>query len=248
VFGETRTVSATASSGLAVTFSASGACQTVNSALGVVKASDVGECRVTAQQPGGPGVQAAAPVTQSAQIGKATPAITFSGARVEHPRQPFTIPLNASASGGATVQYRLQDDGYGDQLCTVQGGVLAIAQTSGLPRDCIVDAFVAGDAWFEPASVAATFTITPTVVKFTGHSDAVVQGSTATVTVTLNRVWGIEHQSTCGTTSASPESGASSYTVTVQLDATRPIPCTISVQTAQPDAATTIDQVEVQVS
>jgi len=243
VYGETRTLAATASSGLGVTFGATGACQVKNAALGVVQASDVGECRVTVSQPGGPGVQAAAPVTQSTRIGQATPTIQFGDQSFEHPRHPFTIPLSATASGGATVQYRVPND---QQLCSLQGNALSVPDTQGLPEDCLVEAFVDGDPRFEPASATATFTITPTVVRFTDHSDATSDGTNATITVSLNRVWAIDIESSCDGSYDFKE-GSSSYTISVGLPAGRPTPCSIIVQTSQPDAATTTDSVEVQV-
>ena len=68
VYGDTRTVIATASSGLKVGLSAGGACQFANADLGLLKATGVGTCTVTARQDGGPGYRAATPVSVSAQI------------------------------------------------------------------------------------------------------------------------------------------------------------------------------------
>ena len=49
VYGDTRTVIATASSGLKVGLSAGGACQFANADLGLLKATGVGTCTVTAR-------------------------------------------------------------------------------------------------------------------------------------------------------------------------------------------------------
>ena len=240
VYGETRTLSARASSGLPVSISASGACQATNAALGLVQATDVGECRVTASQPGGAGVQPATPVTQSAQIGKATPTIQFSGTHFEHPRHPFSVPLNATATGGATVSYRVTST---EQLCSVEGSSLNVPDTQGLPQDCVVEAYVAGDARFEAASVAATFTIDPTIIKFTSSTGVTSDGTTASFSVSLNRVWGIDIGVCDG--SYDSKSGSDHYTISVALSAL-PVPCVITVSTAQPDAATTVDQLRVE--
>jgi hypothetical protein len=252
VFGETRTVIATASSGLAVTFSASGACQTVNSALGVVKASDVGECRVTAQQPGGPGVQAAAPVSQSAQIGKATPAIQFADQRFEFDRSGAPVPLSATVSSGAPAQFRLVSDDPNGPLCTVDGNQLLLDVPNTRPARCTIEAFVDASGPFEGASASATFTVDPTFVTFTSYSDASVSvdavagTATATVTVELNREWGIDSYSDCDGSTDS-QSGSASYTVTVSFSVGS-APCSIDVSTSQPDGAVTPNNISVPVS
>ena len=248
-FGETRTLSATASSGLAVTFSASGACQVTNAALGVVLASDVGDCRVTASQPGGAGVQAAAPVTQSTQIGKATPAIQFADQRFEYDRSGAPVPLSATVSNGVAPRFRLVSDDPNGPLCTVDGDQLSLDVPNTAPARCVIEAYVDATGQFEAASASATFTVEPTFVTFTSHSDASVSadGASASVTVSLNRVWGIDFYSDCDGSSDS-QSDADSYTVTVSLPATRPLSCTITVSTSQPDGAVTADSVSVPVS
>ena len=246
VYGDSRTVIAVASSNLPVGLSASGACQVVNAAIGLVQATDVGECRVMASQAGGNGYSPATPVTATAQIAKASPTIgNFGGRTIEHPRTPFSIPLTATASGGATVQYRVLPDGYAEPLCVLTGNALAVSQPDGLPRDCVVEAYVDASSRYEAAVAQATFVINPTVVGFTGQSGPDIGPSSASVSVTLNRVWDIEYSSDCGSTSANPASGASSYTVTVQFDdpnLTRPFSCSLTVSTSQPDGAVTTDE------
>jgi hypothetical protein len=74
------------------------------------------------------------------------------------------------------------------------------------------------------------------------------------VTVTLNRVWNIDHTSSCGSTTSSPEGGASSYTVTAVFDADfdgnpdPPFSCDITVSTSAPDGAVTNDIREIPVT
>jgi hypothetical protein len=244
VYGDSRTVIAVASSKLPINLSASGACQVVNAAIGLLQATDVGECRVSASQGGGNGYAAATPVSQTAQIGKASPVIgNFAGKTVEHPRTTFSIPLTATASGGATVQYRVLPDGNDEPLCAVSGNALAVARVFQLPRSCVVEAYVDASSRFQPAVAQATFVINATVVQFTGEGGPNVGATSATVTVTLNRAWNIEHGSSCGSTSASPAGDASSYTVTVVYDDTipRPFSCNIEVRTSAPDGAVTTD-------
>jgi hypothetical protein len=154
-------------------------------------------------------------------------------------------PLTATASGGATVQYRVLPDGYAEPLCVLTGNALAVSQPDGLPRDCVVEAYVDASSRYEAAVAQATFVINPTVVEFTGQSGPDIGPSSASVSVTLNRVWDIEYSSDCGSASANPASGASSYTVTVQFDdpnLTRPFSCSLTVSTSQPDGAVTTDE------
>ena len=249
VYGETRTLPAAASSRLGVTFSATGACQVRDAALGVVQASDIGECRVTVAQPGGPGVQAATPVTQSTQIGKATPTIQFSDQRFEYDRSGAPVPLSATVSNGAAAQYRVTADDPSGPLCTVSGDRLEISVPNSSPARCTIEAYVDATGPFEAAAVSATFTVEPTIVKFTSYSAATVSadGTTAEVTVNLNRPWDIDVSTDCGGTDSS-QSGSASYTISVALSTTRPLSCTIDVSTSQFDAAVRGDSVSVPVT
>jgi len=250
VFGETRTLSARASSGLPVSISASGACQATNAALGLVQAVDVGECRVTASQPGGTGVQPAAPVTQSTQIGKATPTIQFSDQRFEFDRSGAPIPLRASSSSGATPLFRVVADDPDSPLCEVQGSQLLLNTPNTRPASCAIEAYVEATGQLEGAAKSATFTVDPTVVKFTDHSGATVSGDGASVSasVSLNRIWGITYDTDCDGGGGSELGGADHYTVTVSIPATRPVSCTINVYTAIPDGAVTSDNLAIPVS
>ena len=76
---------ASASSALPVVFDAKGACVVDNAVLGVVRASDVGECSITVAQKGDGSWKAAAPVTRSITISRATPVISgFEDTSTEH--------------------------------------------------------------------------------------------------------------------------------------------------------------------
>ena len=245
VYGDTRTVIATASSGLRVGLSAGGACQFANADLGLLKATGVGTCTVTARQDGGPGYRAATPVSVSAQIAKGAQRIEGFGDRsVEHPRTPFTIPLNATATSGAAVRYRLLPDQFGETKCGLSGSSLQVPLFEGLPRNCVVEAYVDGSNVYTAASARATIVLNPTVVRFTGRSGPTVGPTSASAAVTINRRWsGVEHYADCGSTSASPAGESDSYTVTVEYDPAfgSGSPCTLTVSTAAPDGAVTTD-------
>lgn len=86
-------VSATATSGLTVLFGSSGNC-TVNGTT--VHITGAGSCTITASQPGNASYNAATPVPQSFNIGKANASITVTG---------YTVPYDTNshtASGSAT--------------------------------------------------------------------------------------------------------------------------------------------------
>jgi hypothetical protein len=248
VYGDTRTVIATASSGLKVGLSAGGACQFANADLGLLKATGVGTCTVTARQDGGPGYRAATPVSVSAPIAQGTARIDGFGNRsVEHPHTPFTIPLSATATSGAAVRYRVLPDEFGETKCGLSGNSLQVPLFEGLPRNCVVEAYVDASAVYTGASARATIVLNPTVVKFTGRSGPTVGPTSAYVTVTINRRWsGVEHSSSCGSTSSSPDGESDSYTVTVVYDqpATSGASCTLFVNTSTPDGAVTTGTAE----
>jgi len=85
------TVSATASSGLPVTFSASGNCTITG---GEVSLTGAGSCTITAEQAGDANYKAATNVAQEFQIAKATPTISWS---------PSTPIIYGQAIGGAQL-------------------------------------------------------------------------------------------------------------------------------------------------
>ena len=83
--GESFTPSATASSGLPVSFSASGACFFY---AGVVYITSGGSCTVTASQPGGLNFNPAPDVSRTFTIARVRQSITFFSARDEDVRRP----------------------------------------------------------------------------------------------------------------------------------------------------------------
>ncbi|MGD9704685.1 MAG: hypothetical protein AB7Q42_23760 [Acidimicrobiia bacterium] len=255
-YGEPRTINASATSRLAIDFRATGACMVENPALGVIRATDVGECRVTASQGGSADWQPAPPVTRSVTIAKAKPVISgIADSRTEHRRVPFSIPLTASTSSGATVGYRTLADDLGEHYCTIAGTNLEVPLTGGvLPRTCIVEAFVDASRLYDAASVRARFTIDPTIVRFTGHTvGAAPEGSTSvSVSVSLNLAWSVVVETAdaaggvCGT---APDRlvGAATYTFTVAFLAplTSAAPCVITVRTDTIDASHTSDSITI---
>jgi len=141
------TVTGTASSGLALTFGASGQC----TALGItVTLTAVGSCTVTAQQAGNATYNPAPSVPRTFTITKVNQTITFD------PLPDRTIldspfMVTGTASSGLALTF-----GASGQ-CTVSGITVTLTAVG----SCTVTAQQAGNATYNPApSVPRTFTIT----------------------------------------------------------------------------------------
>jgi len=141
------TVSATASSGLVVSFSASGNCTIATTTVTITGA---GSCTITASQPGDTNYTAAATVPQSFSIAKAGQTITFNplaDKTIGDP--PFTV--SATASSGLPVGFSATGS------CTISGNTVTITTTG----TCTITASQGGNSNFNPASdVPRTFNIT----------------------------------------------------------------------------------------
>ncbi len=106
VFGEQPfAVQAAASSGLAVTFTASGACSIAEA---TVTLTGAGTCTITAHQEGNAGFKAAEPVSRSFAVAKARAVITV-GTEFVYDGQPKEARVTTDPTGltGVTVTYTL---------------------------------------------------------------------------------------------------------------------------------------------
>ncbi len=147
VFGNAPfVVTATASSGLSVSFSAAGPCTVAGSTVTITGA---GLCEITATQAGGGNYGPAASVTQSFTIAKANQTISFATI-ANRAYSPTAINLTATASSGLPVSYSATGS------CAVAGNQLSMTGVG----SCSVTAAQAGNANYNPAtSVTRTFTI-----------------------------------------------------------------------------------------
>jgi len=178
--GNTATVAATASSGLAVSYnSTTPAVCTVNSSTGVVTAITAGTCIVAANQSGNTQYASAPQVTQSIPVSfnsnqtisfGAVPTLSLGG----------TASVSAMASSGLPVTYSSTTP----TICTVD-------VSSGLVTDltagaCIIAANQAGNASFSAAlQVSQTLTVTaPTGITVPGTPT----GIAASAGTTANKV------------------------------------------------------------
>jgi hypothetical protein len=153
-------VHATASSGLAVSFSAAGDCTVTGNTVHITGA---GSCTVTASQPGDSNYNPATDVDRSFTISKGNQSITFPTI----PNQAFGTPdfdPGASASSGLPITYSATSG-----PCTIVSNKVHL---TGVGK-CKVRAFQSGDANWNPAiDVSRQFKVTPaaTTTALTGTS------------------------------------------------------------------------------
>lgn len=124
VAGATFLVAATASSGLAVTFTTSDAyyCTAAGSTITMVRA---GPCTITATQTGNATYIAAPPVSQSIQLSAPVllaQTITFNGALSQSLPVGGTFTVSASASSGLAVSLSSQTP----SICTISGTTVTV--------------------------------------------------------------------------------------------------------------------------
>lgn len=141
------TPGASATSGLPVTYTASGACS-INGE-GLVQVGAPGECTVTAHGVGGSDYLPPARVSQTFTVGKASQSIEFAVAEHHYGEADFTI--SATATSGEPVSFKRQ---AGE--CTLSGSTVHITGTG----TCTIVASQAGNADYEAApAVSETFSI-----------------------------------------------------------------------------------------
>jgi hypothetical protein len=178
------TVSATASSGLPVSFSASGNCTVSGNTVTITGA---GSCTITASQPGDSNYLPATNVPQTFSIAKANQTITFAPLPDKTTADPpFTV--TATASSGLPVSFSASGN------CTVSGNTVTITSTG----SCTITASQGGNINYNAApNVAQTFNITsggggggsvpPTRVQTTGWQRNTADGG-QTFTIAINNV------------------------------------------------------------
>ncbi|HEY2373579.1 MAG TPA: hypothetical protein VGH82_13740 [Gaiellaceae bacterium] len=140
------TVAATASSGLAVTFSIAVGSAGVCSISGTtVSISGAGTCVVNADQAGNASYAAAAQVQQSFAVGKGSQTITFTSTPGKYDRNDPPYIVAATATSGLAVTFTTDSSSSG--VCSVSGNTVSF-QGRGT---CIVYANQAGNANWLPA-------------------------------------------------------------------------------------------------
>lgn len=167
-------VSATASSGLAVSFTASGQCTIAGS---TVHLTGAGSCTITAKQAGDVDYNPAPDVSQSFTIAKGNQTITF-GALANKVFGDADFNVSATASSGLTVSFTAAGN------CTIAGSTVHLTGAG----SCTITAKQAGDANYNAApDVPQSFTIakaaTSTGVASSLNPSALGDSVTFTATV-----------------------------------------------------------------
>jgi hypothetical protein len=148
-------LTATASSGLAVTFSSTTplVCTTAGSILTVVAA---GSCSITGSQAGNSNWSPAAPVTRTLSVALASQTITFAALPTQAlGGMPFAVP--AAASSGLSVGFSSTTT----PVCTVAGNAVTLLTTG----TCSLTANQAGNSnWMAAAPVSQSFKVSPNLL------------------------------------------------------------------------------------
>lgn len=178
VYNTSFTVAASASSGLAVTFTASGAC-TVSGAK-YTMTSGSGSCLVYANQAGNNSYKAAPQVTQTVTAAPATQTITVTTPAPSSAVLGSTFTVAATASSGYTVAYGSSGG------CTNSGATYTMAASGS--TNCTVTFNQGGNNDYK-AAPQITETVTPSpgtppTVTFTGAPASAAYLSTFTVATT----------------------------------------------------------------
>jgi hypothetical protein len=139
--GAAFTVSATASSGLAVSFASTTPAVCTVSAKTVTLAG-AGTCTIQATQAGNTDYAAAAPVEQSFQVAQESQTITFAALSAQTlGTPPFTVA--ATASSGLTVSFASTTS----TICTVSGATVTLVAAG----TCTIQAMQAGNTNYAAA-------------------------------------------------------------------------------------------------
>jgi hypothetical protein len=194
--GGSVTVTATASSGLAVTFSSASATCSVTS-VGAVSGLHSGLCVIDAAQPGNVNYLPAAPVSQTLSIGASSQAINFGSAP--------TVQVNASGSVTATggASNNAVTFSTNSTTCTVNSTGMVTGVNAG---PCVIDAAQAGNADYLAApSVTQTLTIGKANQLITfGIAPSVGVSGTGAVTATATSGLAVSFSSTSTACFVSP--------------------------------------------
>ncbi|MEO8503276.1 MAG: Ig-like domain-containing protein [Acidobacteriota bacterium] len=197
VGGPTYTVTATATSGLAVTFTIDATATTVCSISGsTVSFLAAGTCVIDANQAGDANWNAAPQAQQSFTVGKAAQTINFttappSGAVVGGPT--YTVGANATPSG---LPVTLTIDASASSVCSIAGSTVAFIGFG----TCVIDANQPGDANYNAATqVQQSFTVIQIHFQVTPATATPTAGTAFNVTVTAQDQGNVTYTAYSGT-------------------------------------------------
>ena len=145
-FNSSFTVAATATSGLPVVFTSSGAC--TNSGATFTMTAGTGSCSVIANQPGNFDYKAAPTMTEATPAIRAVPTIAFTGAPAT---APFKSAFTITATTNATTTPVIAASGP----CSASGTTVTMTSGTGT---CTIKANWAADGQYAAASAAQSTT------------------------------------------------------------------------------------------
>ena len=209
VIGSSYTVSATASSGLPVSFStdltSAGVCSVTGATVSLV---GTGTCTINADQSGNSNYLAASQLQQSFAVGEASQAISFTSSAPAGAVTGSTYAVSATSSSGLTVA--ISADASSAGVCTVSGSTVSFVGAG----TCTVDANQSGNGTFlAAAQVQQSFAVTVASLS--------VQSISFTSTVPAGATAG-------GSTYAISATASSGLAVTFSADASSAGVCTVS--------------------
>jgi phospholipase C len=236
-YNSSFTVGATASSGLAVVYTNSGACK--NSGATYTMTSGAGSCAVIVNQAGNTSYSAAPQATQSTLATTATQAITVTTKAPSSAAYNSSFTVVASASSGLTIVYTSLG------VCTNSGATYTLTAASGT---CTVTANQPGNPYYAAATKITELTTAskaaPTITLAGVPATAPYQ-STFTVTATTNATTTavIKTSGSCsiGGTTVTMKTGLGTCTVTANWAAdTQYLAATVSQSTTAQRLLSTI--------
>ena len=174
VYGAAFTLTASATSGLAVTLTS-----ITPSICSATAALSVGTCSIAATQAGNANYSAAAPVTQAFNIGRANQSIDFPNPGAQSYAKSITLNASANSALGITFSSNTPS------VCTVAGATLTFL----ISGSCTVTATQAGNANYVAATAATqTFAVTAPLLSATlAHIGNFTQGQApANYTLTVS--------------------------------------------------------------
>jgi hypothetical protein len=160
-------VSATATSGLTVSFNATGACTVTGNTVHITGA---GTCNVTASQAGDSNYNAASAVTRSFNVAKAATATAVSSSpNPSTSGQSVTLTATVTSSAGTptgTIQFKVDGTNLGSPVSLDASGTASVSTTTlSLGTTHTVTAVYSGDAVFNTSTgtLAGGQSVVPTV-------------------------------------------------------------------------------------
>ncbi|HVT57333.1 MAG TPA: Ig-like domain-containing protein [Thermoanaerobaculia bacterium] len=240
VAGPTYTVTATASSGLAVTFtidaSASAVCSISGSTVSFIGA---GTCVIDGNQAGNANYNAAPQAQQSFAVAKGDQTITFTSTAPAHakPGGP-TYNVTATASSGLTVAFTI--DASASAVCSISGSTVSFTADG----TCVIDANQAGNSNYNAApQVQQSFLVDapPTVTSTNPANGATSVPLGSSISITFSKsvnVTGSAFTLVCSPGSApaftvTPASPATTFTLSHVANLPFDSSCTVTVVASQ---------------